>query len=117
MYKTKIIEIGELVPEFKAEQLLVTFGPQATPELRDMSVIHEVEESEPDPLKLGKTITIGKNKYNITGVGNEANANLAELGHISIYFRDEEQVLPGAIAVEPYEFPDVEIGDYITIDK
>lgn len=41
MYKTTITEIGDLVPDFQEERLLILFGPKATPELRSISVIHD----------------------------------------------------------------------------
>ena len=47
-------EIGILVPQFKEDKLIVLFGPAAPQELRDMSVIHEFEHLEEEPLKLGE---------------------------------------------------------------
>ncbi len=44
MVKTKIVEIGSMVPAFEEERLIILFGPKATAELRDISVIHEVQE-------------------------------------------------------------------------
>jgi PTS system glucitol/sorbitol-specific IIA component len=46
-----------------------------------------------------------------------ANANLQELGHLSVYFRNEPgETLPGAISASPAGFPDVKVGDYIVIE-
>ena len=58
---------------------------------------------------------VDKNKeYEIKEVGSEANHNFETLGHISIYFRTgENEVLPGAIVVEPQIFPEFAIGDTI----
>ena len=89
-------EIGILVPQFKEDKLIVLFGPAAPQELRDMSVIHEFEHLEEEPLKLGGTIQVGDQTYTITALGNKANDNFKELGHISIYFQEPfDDVLPG----------------------
>lgn len=116
MYKTKVLEIGDLVKDFEPEQMMVLFGITATPELKEMSVVHDGENNDKSPLRVGGDLTLGNKKYKIIKVGNEANKNLDDLGHIAIYFRDEEQILPGAIEVEPYEFPQLSVGDEIIID-
>lgn len=115
MYKSKITDIGPLVEEFRSENVLVIFGEQATPELREMSAVHYPNRiTEDEPIKLNGAFKIGNNQYTITQVGADANSNLLELGHVSIYFKDDdEKVLPGAIAVEPTQFPDFIEGDTI----
>ena len=118
MYKSKVIEIGELVPQFAEQQLVVIFGPTAPDELKEICVIHEVEQNDdPEPLKVGGTITFGDQKFHIDAVGSMANANLQELGHLSVYFRNQAgETLPGAISASPAGFPDVKVGDYIVIE-
>lgn len=114
MYKTTITEIGDLVADFKEERLMILFGPQATPELRLISVIHDHEDEQKEVIVKGGKLTIAGKEYTITEVGSAANANFDELGHVSIYFRSgENEVLPGAIIVEPNEWPDFEAGDEI----
>lgn len=116
MVKTKIIEIGSMVPAFEEEQLIILFGPKATAELRDICLIHEFEETPKDALKVGGKIKFGDQEFTIDEVGSQANANFEELGHISIYFRDEiGDVLPGAIIVSPGGFPKFEVGDTIEV--
>ena len=46
MVKTKIVEIGSMVPAFEEERLIILFGPKATPELRDISVIMRSKNSQ-----------------------------------------------------------------------
>ncbi|MDA9461442.1 PTS system, glucitol, sorbitol-specific IIA component [Enterococcus mundtii 3F] len=118
MHKTKITEIGHIVEDFAEEFLLVLFGPEAPPELRDICVIHENVSKPENVLRKNGTLTIGQNKYRILEVGSEANANYESLGHISIYFRETEnnEILPGAILVEPKVFPTLGLGDEITIE-
>ena len=112
---TKVTNIGEMVPAFKDDGLLILFGPTATNELKPISVLHEFETEVPkDVLKVGTTIEMGNNTYSIKTVGSAANANFEELGHISIYFNsDPESILPGAILAGPNKFPEIKEGDVI----
>ncbi|MBC1376085.1 PTS glucitol/sorbitol transporter subunit IIA [Listeria farberi] len=111
---SKIIEIGPLVPAFEEEKIVILFGPTATNELREISVIHEFQDPPNNTLSKGNTLLIGKQAYIIEEVGTEANKNLEELGHISIYFRSgKNEVLPGAVVVSPEIFPTITVGDSI----
>ncbi|MBC2260572.1 PTS glucitol/sorbitol transporter subunit IIA [Listeria sp. FSL L7-0091] len=111
---SKIIEIGQLVPAFEEEKIVILFGPTATNELREISVIHEFQDPPNNTLSKGNKLLIGKQAYIIEEVGTEANKNLEELGHISIYFRSgQNEVLPGAVVVSPEIFPAITVGDSI----
>ncbi|CAM3491518.1 PTS system glucitol/sorbitol-specific transporter subunit IIA [Listeria welshimeri] len=114
MSKSNIIEIGPLVPAFEEEKIVILFGPTATNELREISVIHEFQETPNNSLHKGNKLHIGNQEYIIEEVGSEANKNLEELGHISVYFRSgQNEVLPGAIVVSPEVFPTLAVGDSI----
>lgn len=114
MVQSKILEVGEMVPAFEEEMLLVLFGPTATNELKQICVVHEFVEKPSNLLKHGGKMKIGNVEYTITHVGDAANKNFEELGHISIYFRTgENEVLPGAIIAEPEIFPIIQEGDSV----
>lgn len=114
MFKSKVVEIGELVKDFEEEKLLVLFGTQAPPELKDISVIHEPVSNDVTSLQEGTTLSLGNIEYTIQKVGSEALTNLEDLGHLSIYFSDDDKdILPGAILVKPGNFPNLKINDYI----
>ncbi|EAK8471160.1 PTS sorbitol transporter subunit IIA [Listeria monocytogenes] len=111
---SKIMEIGPLVPAFEEEKIVILFGPTATNELREISVIHEFQDAPNNALTKGNTLLIGEQVYRIEEVGTDANKNLEELGHISVYFRSgQNEVLPGAIVVSPEVFPTITVGDSI----
>ncbi|EGP9128676.1 PTS glucitol/sorbitol transporter subunit IIA [Listeria monocytogenes] len=111
---SKIMEIGPLVPAFEEEKIVILFGPTATNELREISVIHEFQDVPNNALTKGNTLLIGEQEYIIEEVGSDANKNLEELGHISVYFRSgQNEVLPGAVVVSPEVFPTMTIGDSI----
>ena len=90
MVKTKIVEIGSMVPAFEEERLIILFGPKATAELRDISVIHEVQEQPKNSIQVGGKLKVGEKVYTIEEVGSQANPNFDELGHVSIYFRNAQ---------------------------
>ena len=116
MYKTTITEIGELVSAFEEELLVILFGPQATSELRSISVVHEPLETISDALQVGGKISFGTQQYEIIEVGTAANETFNELGHVSIYFGEgNNSGLPGAVLVVPAAFPEFSVGDDIKI--
>ena len=71
MVKTKIIEIGSMVPAFEEERLVILFGPSATAELKDICVIHEFEDQPKDALKVGGKIKFGDQEFTIEEVGSQ----------------------------------------------
>lgn len=119
MYTTKIVEIGPLVEDFAEEFLLILFGPEAMAELRDICAIHESTDTPKTVIQKGGRLTIGDQEYHILEVGEEVNPNFESLGHISIYFRDGEnnEILPGAILVEPKVFPKLQVGEEIIFEE
>ncbi len=118
MIKSVIKEVGPLVPSFEEEKVAVLFGPDAPAELQEISVIHEQEEFSDDAIQEGGKFVLDDKEYTITAVGSAANANYKDLGHISIYFQEpNEEVLPGAVFVSPFDFPKFNEGGVIKFTK
>ncbi|WP_426428673.1 PTS glucitol/sorbitol transporter subunit IIA [Staphylococcus equorum] len=117
MYKTKIKEYGDMAPVFKEDNLFVLFGPSAPNELKDISFIHEVQVMDENfNLNDMNTLKINDITFNIDKVGSEAHNNLMELGHISVYLNNED-ILPGAIAISGNELPDLDVGDILIFEE
>lgn len=116
MYKTIIKDFGSIAPVFKEDNLFVLFGPSAPEELKDISYIHETEEIS-DNFSLDDTSTLKINdiEFKIDKVGSEAHNNLMTLGHISVYLNNED-ILPGAVAISGNELPDLYKGDILTFE-
>lgn len=118
MKEFKVIEIGEMVPAFEEEMIVILFGETAPAELRMISVVHDYKVSQPEEvvIKVGTKIQLGEIEYTVIEAGNAANANFQELGHVAIYMRKgEEEILPGSILVEPAVFPQLKPGDTLRI--
>lgn len=115
---TNIKEIGSMVKEFESSMLVILFGTEAPDELREISVIHEPDEEVTEKLlKPGQKIHFGGIEYTVEDVGTEANKNFSSLGHLSIYFTESQDLLPGAIQVSPSVFPEINIGDTIVFEN
>lgn len=106
-YRGVILEIGSMVPEFLPHGILIFFGENAPPELRDTSLVHNgthltSELAAGDYLKFSSSSSDQPPQwFRLTAVGESANANLAELGHIVLHFDGATTAsLPGAISVE-----------------
>lgn len=94
MYKVKVTEIGSFVEELLNEKMVVLFGPTAPAELRD----------------------IGDQVYTIKEFGEAANENMGGLGHLTIAFDGERELLPGTVLVTPSVLPKLETGIEISFN-
>jgi PTS system glucitol/sorbitol-specific IIA component len=111
-YHAVIREVGPIVSEFLPHGILIFFGESAPEELREVSLIHDGTHLAfnlvvGDLLKfvppLSKADDIPQpDSYRLTAVGEVANKNLAELGHLVVHFDGASTApLPGTISVEP----------------
>lgn len=109
-YQGKIISIGPLVDEFKQAGILVFFGKNAPEELVEFSIIHDASELV-EPLDVGDSIFLGDEQFNILSIGDVANTNLANLGHLILKFNGETEArLPGDVNVELRSVPEIRVG-------
>ena len=114
-YKATVTEIGELVSEFIAEGILVFFGEDAPPELREFSIIHDGKTLAAD-VAPQDTLIIDDEKYTVLAVGEVANTNLSNLGHLIIKFNGQTTPqLPGDVCVEEKPVHQVKIGSVFEI--
>ncbi|MEW9670912.1 PTS glucitol/sorbitol transporter subunit IIA [Ammoniphilus sp. 3BR4] len=118
MVKSVVTQVGPLALSFEEEKVIILFGPSAPEELKEVSVIQEIQESGDEPISAGDTLQIGEQEYKLVKVGSSAYKNLLEIGHISIYFSEApDEVLPGSIYVTPDLFPIIKEGDTILFTK
>jgi glucitol/sorbitol PTS system EIIA component len=111
-YHAVVQEIGPMVEEFLPHGILIFFGAAAPAELREVSVIHNGSELIA-PLQVGDMLKLAASQdgednrpqpgwFRITALGDMANTNLAELGHLVIHFDGATTPnLPGTVSVEP----------------
>jgi PTS system glucitol/sorbitol-specific IIA component len=117
IYDTHVTAIGDLVPQFREQGMLVFFGANAPEELHDFCILHVVN-SQADALVAGDVITIGDKSLTVLAVGDVASQNLMNLGHLNLKANGLTAAeLPGDVNVEVQELPDVEVGTRIVITR
>ncbi|NMC47248.1 MAG: PTS glucitol/sorbitol transporter subunit IIA [Chloroflexi bacterium] len=115
-YQGKVISIGPLVDEFRQAGILVFFGEKAPEELVEFSIIHDAKDLI-KPVETGDTVYIGSTGFTVLSVGDVANTNLANLGHLILKFSGEDTArLPGDVNVEEKDIPAIAIGTEIKIE-
>jgi PTS system glucitol/sorbitol-specific IIA component len=114
-YHAEVTEIGPLVTEFIDAGILVFFGEGAPPELVEFSIIHNGKLLESD-LVPGDEIAIDGESFKILAVGEVANENFRNLGHLIMKFNGKNKVeLPGDVCVEQKKVPDIRVGTVLRI--
>ena len=117
LYQSTVTEIGELVPSFIAEGILVFFGEGAPEELRTFCIMHSVQHAE-GQVRAGDHISIDGNSFPILAVGSVANDNLYNLGHLNLKANgNTEADLPGDVCIPQVELPAVKVGSKIEITR
>jgi PTS system glucitol/sorbitol-specific IIA component len=115
VYSTTVTAVGELVPDFAEQGVLVFFGENAPLELHEFSIIHKPDVQTRAP-QVGDTITLANNEYNVLAVGSVASDNLLNLGHLDLKANGStEPEMPGDVNVEATVLPSVQIGDRLIV--
>lgn len=115
-YSATVTAIGPLTGEFVEAGILVLFGASAPEELRDFALIHDGEELAA-PLGAGDAVWVDANCYRVLAVGDVANENLKNLGHLVLKFNGQtEPELPGDVCVELQPLPPVTVGTVLRIE-
>lgn len=115
VYSTTVIAVGELVPDFADQGVLVFFGENAPPELHEFSIIHTPDVQTRAP-QVGDAIQLSENTYQVLAVGSVASDNLLNLGHLDLKANGlSEPEMPGDVNVEAVSLPVVKIGDRLVV--
>lgn len=114
-YQATFTQIGPMVSEFVDAGILVLFGANAPEELAEFAIIHDGKELA-EPVAPGDRIEIDKNIFKVLAVGEVANTNLANLGHLVLKFNGQNVVeMPGDVCLESKSLPQVNVGMVLTI--
>lgn len=96
IYQTTITRIGQSAADALSDQMLITFREGAPADIEEFCFIHCHGELNGE-LKAGSQLQLGEARYAVTAVGDVAEQNLRELGHITLRFD-----LPAAGGVSRY---------------
>lgn len=115
-YEARITHIGPYVAEFVQENVLVFFGSQAPEELAEFAILHD-GTTLVEPVVPGDYLILGDAQYTVLAVGEVANTNLSNLGHLVVKVNGErEPEMPGDVCVEAKPLPAIEVGLLVKIE-
>ncbi len=115
VYSTTVTAVGELVPDFAEQGVLVFFGENAPIELHEFSIIHAPDVQTRAP-QVGDKITLADAEYSVLAVGSVASDNLLNLGHLDLKANGlTEPEMPGDVNEEAVSLPVVKIGDRLVV--
>lgn len=114
-YKARVTAIGPLVSEFLDFNIIVLFGQNAPEELAEFSILHDGQTLHA-PLVVGDTVHVGETSFQVLAVGEVANDNLANLGHLVLKINGEHEIeMPGDVCVEIKPLPEIVVGTEIVV--
>ncbi len=114
-YKITVVSLGELAQEFIDSGILVFFGLDAPEELAEFSILHQHDKLYQEIVP-GDIVKIDNETFKILAVGEVANQNIANLGHLILKFNGyTEAEMPGDVSVENVPVPVVKPGTVIEI--
>lgn len=116
IYENEIIGKGNSVSEF-GNEMFILFGDSAPDTLKDYCYTIEPKKVNGE-IKEGDILELDGSKFEILAVGNVAQKNFEDLGHLTVNFSesgDADEVLPGAIVVKGKN-NGIDIGTVIRIE-
>lgn len=114
VYTNQIKSMGPAVDAFGGE-MIILFGENAPDTLKDFCYGIDVLPTN-EPIKEGMKIAFDGVPYTIQAVGDIAERNLVNLGHLTVNFTGNTgDCLPGAIVVEQKQAPNLSVGTKIEI--
>tara|TARA_B100000287_G_scaffold55077_1_gene48349 strand:- start:12 stop:368 length:357 start_codon:yes stop_codon:yes gene_type:complete len=115
IYSSKIVRLGEQSGLFLAEGIVVFFGDNAPEELQDVAVVHKLNPVNGE-IVVGTTIELSGETLKVTAIGEVANENFKNLGHLVLKLdAAEEPALPGDVSCSYSKIPEIVLGDTINI--
>jgi PTS system glucitol/sorbitol-specific IIA component len=117
-FEAHVVAVGPLVSEFLDENIVVLFGQNAPVELAEFSILHDGNgKAVRKPIAPGDAVVIGDRRFTVLAVGDVANDNFKNLGHLVLKFNGEREVeMPGDVCVEREPLPAIDVGTPIRVE-
>lgn len=108
-YEVNVTAIGKLARKFlETNSSIILLDEGAHPNLAEMVIEHTSGDLNRDII-VGDTLTLGKQKYKITRVGENANDTIRDSGHCTLLFNTTGS-MPGQIELEGGPVPPISVG-------
>lgn len=115
-YETRVTGVGELAGEFFDAGIVVLFGRDAPEEVAEISVLHEPSVTD-EGVEVGCTVRIGEEALRVLAVGDVANENLVNLGHLVLKRNGQREAsMPGDVCCDEGDVPPIQRGTLIRVD-
>ncbi|HEY4792311.1 MAG TPA: PTS glucitol/sorbitol transporter subunit IIA [Actinomycetes bacterium] len=116
-YAATVTAVGEQVPEFIGQGLLIWFAEGAPEELHFFTVLHRPTVMT-GGVRPGDLVRIDGKAFRVTAVGEVANDNMVNLGHIDMKANGaSEAPLPGDLCLEELPLPEPRPGTMLVIER
>lgn len=120
LWKTEITSVGAEAGDLLEGGVLILFGEPVPDALAEVSVVHRLGGDKAiaatDPIGPGDEVHLGDDVFTIDEVGDVANRNLADLGHIVVYVNSPDQpLLPRAVKASGGGLKAPGVGDAVSI--
>ncbi len=116
LWSATVDRIGEFTAEMFDGGCYILFGEPLPDALAEVSLVHKTRQAPSRPIRAGDTLELGGVQLRLDEVGELANVNLTDLGHIVVYVNSPEQaLLPGAVKASGPSRPHPEAGSPIVI--
>lgn len=114
-FLAEVVSVGELAGQFFDAGIVVLFGEGVPEELADFAVVHRPSVNA-GGLAVGDRIHLGDEVVAVLAVGDVADENLVNLGHLSLKRNGEhEAALPGDVCCDEGPIPALIPGDTIRV--
>jgi glucitol/sorbitol PTS system EIIA component len=115
-YATTVTAVGEQVAEFVTQGILIWFAEGAPEELHFFTVLHRPTVTT-GGVRPGDLVRIDDKAFRITAVGEVANDNMVNLGHMDLKANGAAVApLPGDICLEELPLPEPRPGTTLVIE-
>jgi glucitol/sorbitol PTS system EIIA component len=115
-YATTVTAVGEQVAEFVTQGLLIWFAEGCPEELHFFTVLHRPTVTT-GGVRPGDLVRIDERAFRVTAVGEVANDNMVNLGHMDLKANGAaEAPLPGDICLEELPLPEPRPGTTLVIE-
>ena len=116
LYYAEIQSIGELAQDFIDEGVLVFFANTAPDELQETALVHSTTSRPSRQVQTGDTVILNDTEFEVLAVGEVANENLANLGHLVLKFNGlREPEMRGDINLPKEPIPQLGVGTVLEI--
>ena len=115
-YATTVTAVGEQVAEFVGQGILIWFAEGAPEELHFFTVLHRPTVTT-GGVRPGDLVRIDDKAFRVTAVGDVANENMVNLGHMDLKANGAADApLPGDICLEELPLPEPQPGTTLVIE-